>query len=114
MFSPAASLLIAAAAAPAFGQCPPTFTISGPWSMGSPYNAAVGDFDRDGRLDLAAANFSGQNVNVRFASIHHPAGTNYELAQGITIGLNPTTLAVGDFNNDGTMDMACTQINGGA
>ncbi|HZW06371.1 MAG TPA: VCBS repeat-containing protein [Phycisphaerales bacterium] len=114
MRSAAACLLLCAGGVSALAQCPPTFTVSGPWPMGSPYNAAVGDFDRDGKIDLAAANFNGQNVTVRFASIHHPAGTNYEPTVGITIGLNPTTLAVGDFNNDGTTDMACTQINGGA
>jgi hypothetical protein len=61
---------------------------------------AVGDFNGDGRLDLAVANGS-------FASVLLGNGDGtFQAAQVVQPGIVATSVAVGDFNNDGRLDLA--------
>jgi hypothetical protein len=71
---------------------------------------AVGDFNRDGKLDLAVANAHGDTVSVLLgkgdgtflAKVDYPTGT----------GSNPRSIAAGDFNADGKLDLAvASQFN---
>ena len=63
---------------------------------------AVGDFNGDGKPDLAVANYSSANVSVLLGQRQRrlPAAVNY------AAGLNPHSVAVGDFNGDGKPDLA--------
>jgi hypothetical protein len=81
--------------------------------VGSAFNVATGDFNGDGILDIiSTGNNSPGSVSVllgngdgTFAArpIVSPAGTYY-----------PSALAVGDFNNDGKLDLvAAIETNGG-
>jgi hypothetical protein len=68
---------------------------------------ASGDLDGDGRSDLAVANAGSDDISVLIAN---PDGSfqppvNYSLNQpGITI--SPTSVTIGDFNNDSNLDLA--------
>lgn len=83
----------------------------GPFAAGnSPSSLAVGDFNGDGQLDLAIANELDNTVTVLLGD-----GTgNFTpaTASPFAVGLHPTSLAVGDFNSDGNLDLAVTNLNG--
>jgi hypothetical protein len=76
----------------------------------SPSALAVGDFNGDGNKDLVVANFAGPSVSVLFGtgSGTFDAPVNFAL----TDQLNPTAVAVGDFNRDGNQDLAVTMSYG--
>jgi archaellum component FlaF (FlaF/FlaG flagellin family) len=67
-----------------------------------PFFVAVGDFNGDGKQDLAVS-----NTLTRTLSIFLGDGTgNFTLASSPATGRNPTYVAVGDFNADDNMDLA--------
>lgn len=67
-------------------------------------SAAVGDFNLDGKADLAVANFGSANVTILPGNGDGTFGvaTNLPLAAS----LNPTSIVAGDFNRDGKQDLA--------
>src|SRR5207253_2189207 len=68
----------------------------------NPYSVAVGDFNGDGKKDLAIANNNSNNVSVLLGtgSGSFGAPTNYPA------GTNSRSVAVGDFDRNGTQDLA--------
>ena len=70
----------------------------------SPYALAVGDFNGDGRLDLAVANVSDNTVTVLLGN----GDGTFSPAPGspLAVGVSPLSLAAGDFNGDGKLDLA--------
>lgn len=67
----------------------------------NPYSVAVGDFDRDGTLDLVTANYSSYNVSVRLGAGDGTFGASQEYATGAY----PRYVAVGDVNGDEILDL---------
>jgi len=67
-------------------------------------SAAVGDFNLDGKADLAVANFGSADVTILPGNGDGTFGavTNLPLAAN----LNPTSIVTGDFNRDGKPDLA--------
>jgi hypothetical protein len=65
---------------------------------------AVGDFNRDGALDLAVANFNSNNVSVLLGK----GDGTFRGAPNISFGRysSPSSVAVGNFHGDGTSDLA--------
>jgi Tol biopolymer transport system component len=87
---------------------PPQCTAS---SFAAPNNIAVGtflisirtgDFNADGKLDLAVANQGSSSVSILLGT---GAGT-FGAPTNFTVGTNPQRMAVGDFNRDGKLDLA--------
>ena len=69
-----------------------------------PISVAIGDFNRDGKQDLAIANFS---TNPGTVSIRLGDGLGgFSSAPDVDVDLSPNSIAIGDFNGDGRQDLA--------
>src|SRR5262245_60596310 len=87
-----------------------SFAPVGPFPVGDfPNSVATGDFNGDGRLDLATANFRSNTVSIRLGD----GGGGFALASDVATGSSPVTVAVGDFNRDGKPDLAIANLDGG-
>ncbi len=65
-------------------------------------SVVVGDFNGDGKLDLAVTNPVNNTVSILLGD-----GTgNFMLASSPGVGGSPGAIAVGDFNGDGKLDLA--------
>src|SRR5205807_2618397 len=71
----------------------------------NPSSVAVGDFNGDGRPDLAVANYYSNDVSVLLGN---GDGTFQPAQSFTTAGPNPVTVAMGDVNGDGRPDLAVT------
>ena len=91
-------------AASVFAQSP-TFAITEYQFIGN--NHVVGDFNGDGRLDLAGTGFMAQAVIVR---LNNGAGT-FGARVDFPVVDAAQDLAVGDFNGDGRLDLIVTINN---
>jgi len=67
---------------------------------------AVGDFNGDGKPDLAVANEYSDNVSVLLGN----GDGSFQAAQNFGADNHPFSVAVGDFNGDGKPDLAV--VNG--
>jgi len=67
-----------------------------------PDSVAVGDFNGDGKLDLAVANSGSNDVSVLLGN---GDGTFQTALYSPLVGVNPVSVAVGDFNGDGKLDL---------
>ena len=83
------------------------FTVApnSPLTVGSdPDAVVVGDFNGDGVPDLAVANQGNNTVSILLGS---GTGTFTQAANSpISAGYSPVSIAVGDFNGDGVLDLA--------
>ena len=89
----------------AFAQSPPpvSFFAAGTFGAGSdPLSVAVGDFNGDGKPDLAVANSGSNNVSVLLGN----GDGTFQAAVNYGAGTEPYSVAVGDFNGDGKPDLA--------
>lgn len=92
-----------AAAWPCAGQCPISFAASIP-TGGGPFQWGVvaGDFNEDGRIDIAFARQTSNQVAVQLA-----AGSPGSFLSPTTyaVGSQPFNLGIGDCNGDGRPDL---------
>jgi hypothetical protein len=65
---------------------------------------AVGDFNRDGILDLVVSNYSSKSVSVLLGN----GDGTFRAAVDYPAGNNPYSVTVADFNRDGIPDLAVT------
>ena len=67
---------------------------------------AVGDFNGDGRLDLTVANQSDNTVSVLLDTTATGAAVpSFSPQVTFAVGVDPNSVAVGDFNGDGKPDL---------
>jgi hypothetical protein len=76
----------------------------------SPTAVAIGDFNGDGAVDLAVTNFH-QDRGMVSILLGLGDGT-FTAARKFVVGSFPNSLAVGDFNGDGKLDLATTPVKG--
>ena len=83
-----------------------TFAAAGvnPATGSIPVSIATGDFNGDGKLDLAVANYGSDAVTILLGQ----GDGSFTAAASPATGSEPTSLAVGDFNGDGKADLAVT------
>jgi hypothetical protein len=74
----------------------------------SPSFVALGDFNGDGKLDVALANNLAQADTVSIM-LGNGDGT-FQLPQGFDVGQGPSSIAIGDFDGDGKLDLVVTNL----
>jgi len=65
-------------------------------------SVGVGDFNRDGKLDVAVASSCSNTVSILLGN----GAGKLTVAFSIATGNNPYSLAIGDFNGDSKLDLA--------
>ena len=70
------------------------------------YSMTVGDFNRDGKLDLAVTEDSGTTNSGSVSVLLGNGDGTFQMPVSYSVGASPTSVAVGDFNRDGNLDLA--------
>jgi hypothetical protein len=70
------------------------------------YSVAVGDFNRDGKPDLAVANSDHNSVSNNVSVLLGDGMGGFGPKTDFGVGVAPRSVAVGDFNRDGKPDLA--------
>lgn len=81
-----------------------TFKTGGNFAVGEdPYDIVAGDFNKDGKLDLAVINVKSSNVSILLGN----GDGTFQNAVSYSVPLVPfnPTLATADMNNDGKLDL---------
>ena len=68
----------------------------------SPSAVVVGDFNGDGKPDIAVANSGSNNVSILLGN----GDGTFQPTANFDAGLSPKSIALGDFNADGRLDIA--------
>lgn len=98
----------------------PTFAAPASYSVGDYVQAvATADMNNDGKLDIITANSApidgaawGQFPSVKVLLAKSGRNTGFETARSTTMYLDPTSLVVGDLDNDGRQDVAAAGPDG--
>jgi hypothetical protein len=75
---------------------------------GEPVFIVPADFNRDGKVDLAVAEYSGDRVTLLVN-----LGGKFGVERMIPVGKDPISLALGDFDRNGIPDLAVALFGGG-
>ncbi|MEP7208121.1 MAG: FG-GAP-like repeat-containing protein [Casimicrobiaceae bacterium] len=85
----------------------PALAVAANYGVGMyPDGVVIADFDRDGRLDLAAVNWSEGTVSILLG---RGDGT-FAAPATVAAGVGPMALAVADLNGDGKPDIAVSNL----
>ena len=75
------------------------------WAL-IPYSVAIGDFNGDGKQDLAVANAGSNTVSIRLGD----GLGGFSGSTNVSVGSGPYSVAIGDFNGDGKQDLAVANV----
>ena len=108
-----AALLAAAVGNPIPNAAASSFATKQDFSTGpNPRSVATGDLNGDGKLDLAVANLNSNSVSVLLNTVASGAATpNFTAKQDFATGIGPVSVAVGDLNGDGKLDLVVANFN---
>ena len=87
-----------------------TFQTPGIVPVPDPGIAAAGDFNGDGKPDLAVAIMTSGNVGVLLGK----GDGTFQPSVNYAVGTTPWSVSIGDFNGDGKEDLAVVNKDGGA
>jgi hypothetical protein len=80
-----------------------TFKIAENYLAGSePISVTAGDFNGDGPLDLAVANYFSDDVSILVGN----GDASFQAAVNYLADFRPVSVTTGDFNGDGPLDLA--------
>jgi hypothetical protein len=72
----------------------------------SPVSVAVGDFNHDGKLDIAVASlYSQQSFGTTIQVLIGNGDGTFQKAVSYTVGVTPVSVATADLNGDGNLDL---------
>ncbi len=78
-----------------------------------PMSIAAGDFDGDGNLDLAVADFYAADGRGSVTLLRGKGDGTFAVAGSIVVGPNPVSIVAADFDGDGKPDLAVAENGGG-
>ncbi|MEG4470331.1 FG-GAP-like repeat-containing protein, partial [Microcoleus sp. AT9_B5] len=95
------------------GATTPTFATQVAFPAGSyPREVSIGDFNGDGRPDLALANSNSNNVSILLNTTPTGATTpTFAPKVDFYSGISPRSVSIGDINGDGLPDLAVANFS---
>ena len=97
------------ACATLWGSSPISFNAPLTYLTGGPVTgAAVGDFNGDGKPDIAVTSNYGNSISIFLGK----GDGTFQAPVPYAVGSGPAAVAVGDFNRDGKLDLAVTANTG--
>jgi hypothetical protein len=94
-----------------FGKGDGTFQRPLSFSVPSPIGLAVGDFNGDGIPDLAVLEYVVNAPSSLGILLGNGDGT-FQSNATYTLGITPTSIVIADFDGDGNLDIAVTNLSG--
>jgi sugar lactone lactonase YvrE len=89
-------------------QSPVFYTVGS--SSSAPYSLTAGDFNHDGKLDIAVSNNGDNTVSILLGN---GSGALAVFGSPIPVGHDPQAIRAGDFNGDGYSDLAVANYGDG-
>ncbi len=89
-------------------QTPVFYTVGS--AANTPTSLTTGDFNDDGKLDVAVANTGDNTISVLLGN---GSGSLTLQSPSISVGHDPEAIRAGDFNGDGYSDLAVANYNDG-